>query len=145
MALRDGIRRARASDIPRVLALWRSPGIPPSKTDDEDSLALLLRHPTAVLLAAEHDGNIIGSVIAGWDGWRGELYRLAVAPNYRRCGLGTLLVREAEACLIAEGAGRINILVLHESDGASAFWEACGYVPDERLGRYVRSASHRLS
>ncbi len=47
--------------------------------------ALLNRDPDAVILA-EHDGELIGSIIAGWDDWRCHLYRLAVRPAWRRQG-----------------------------------------------------------
>ena len=75
------IRRATTSDITDVLRLWRGRDIPASRTDDEEALVALLRHPTSHLLVAEADGTIVGSVIAAWDGWRGELYRLAVVEE----------------------------------------------------------------
>jgi ribosomal protein S18 acetylase RimI-like enzyme len=73
--------------------------------------ALLGRDPDAVILA-EHDGVLIGSVIAGWDGWRYHLYRLAVRPGWRRRGVGAALLTAAERRLRDLGATRIDAMVL---------------------------------
>jgi ribosomal protein S18 acetylase RimI-like enzyme len=55
------------------------------------------------LILAEADGQLVGSVIAGWDGWRCHLYRLAVAPDRRRQGIGSTLLKQAHAELAADG------------------------------------------
>src|SRR5690349_14689626 len=68
--------------------LWQEAAENGSRPPDtrQAVLALLSRDPEA-LIVAEHDGVLIGSVIAGWDGWRYHLYRLAVRPNWRRQGV----------------------------------------------------------
>ena len=73
---------------------------------------------------AEADGRIVGSVIAGWDGWRGSIYRLAVASDHRRRGLGQSLLRAAEDRLTALGARRLHAIVVESNDNAVAFWTA---------------------
>jgi ribosomal protein S18 acetylase RimI-like enzyme len=55
---------------------------------------------------AECDGEIVGTLIAGFDGWRINLYRLTVHPHMRRHGLGGAMVTEAEARLVRRGARR---------------------------------------
>src|ERR1700722_20552551 len=85
------IRTATTDDIAGVLAFWRETAEPTS-TDSADALAGLLRRDPGALLVAEADGEIVGSVIAGWDGWRGSGYRLAVGPDRRRRGLGPELL-----------------------------------------------------
>jgi ribosomal protein S18 acetylase RimI-like enzyme len=137
------IRTAVRGDLSGVLALWRTEGVEPSRTDDAAALRGLLRHPTSTLLIAEDDGAVVGSIIAAWDGWRGELYRLAVAEGHRRHGLATELLRRAEAWLVDQGARRINALVLHDDGRARSFWTSVGYEVDGRLGRYVRDAGPR--
>jgi ribosomal protein S18 acetylase RimI-like enzyme len=121
------IRPARDEDLPAVLSLWRRAGAEPSHTDDIRSLRLLVAHDPGALLIAEADGQIVGSVIAAWDGWRGSVYRLAVAPELRRRGLGGRLVSEAENRLAALGAVRLQAIVVESEPLATGFWRASAW------------------
>src|SRR5262249_55808561 len=80
---RIGIRPCVAADVPAVLALWRGSEASPSPTDTPEAVARLLGEPAAVLLVGLDGDRVVGTVIAGWDGWRGNIYRLAVLPEYR--------------------------------------------------------------
>ena len=91
------LRPATPDDIDAVLAFWLEATAEPSSTDDADGLAALLERSPGSLILAVEGGAIVGSVVAGWDGWRGTIYRLAVAPAYRRRGIATQLVAAAEA------------------------------------------------
>ena len=64
-----------------MLALWREAGSVPGVSDDPASLERLLETSADALLVAQVEGRVAGTVIAGWDGWRGSLYRLAVPPR----------------------------------------------------------------
>jgi ribosomal protein S18 acetylase RimI-like enzyme len=93
----------------------------------------------AALLVAERDGEIVGALIAAWDGWRGNIYRLAVRDGYRRKGIGLALTRAGEECLRQRGARRVTALVAFDDETAGAFWEAAGYPADREIGRRVRN------
>ena len=136
------IRPARSDEVEQVLALWREADATPSPTDTRDEVIQLLREPAAVLLVAEADGRLAGTVIGGWDGWRGNIYRLAVSPAYRRRGLARALVAEADRLLHQMGARRISALVERDHPWATEFWDslaASGYRHDERMRRYVKT------
>lgn len=90
------------------------------------------------LLVAESNGRVVGALVAAWDGWRGNMYRLAVLPGHRRRGIARLLVDAAHERLRAKGARRVTALVAHGENEAIALWKAAGYEHDERIGRYVR-------
>jgi ribosomal protein S18 acetylase RimI-like enzyme len=88
---------------------------------------------------AELADVVVGSVIAGWDGWRGSLYRLAVAPEQRRRGIASALVREAERRLRERGARRLTVIVVDDDDLAMAFWRATGLSPQAHRARFIRN------
>jgi ribosomal protein S18 acetylase RimI-like enzyme len=117
------LRPATADDIPDVLAFWRE-SAEPTSTDSDGVLASLIDHDPGALIVAEVDGRIVGTVIAGWDGWRGSIYRLAVGPDQRRSGLGQALLHAAEDRLARLGAKRLHAIVMEANDVAVAFWTA---------------------
>ena len=100
------VRPGRLEEIPEILELWREAGSVPSVSDDPASLERLLATSEDALLIAEVDGRMVGTVIAGWDGWRANFYRLAVRPSARRRGIALRLVAEAERRFAAKGARR---------------------------------------
>ena len=85
------------------------------------------RRSPAALLVAERDGEIVGALIAAWDGWRGNMYRLAVRDGRRREGVGLALTRAGEGYLWERGVRRVTALVAYDDEVAGAFWEAAGY------------------
>src|SRR5881628_1040307 len=136
------IRPCRAEECEAVLTLWRRAGAIPSPTDTLEELLRLVRseHGDGFLVAVQQ-GRIVGSVIGGWDGWRGNIYRLAVAPEARRRGLARRLVQEAEHVMQTKGARRLSALVERHETHAVGFWDALGdrgWRRDERMTRYIR-------
>src|SRR4051812_8443112 len=96
-------RNATLADIPDVLALWETARSGHAETPDTaESLERLLRTDPGSLLVAT-DESIVGALIAAFDGWRGNLYRLAVSPHRRREGIARQLVSAGEARLAALG------------------------------------------
>lgn len=132
------IRAARPGEEAAVLAMWRHAEAPPSRTDNVEAIARLVARDAEALLVAEREGAIVGSIIAGWDGWRGNVYRLAVAPELRRQGVALQLVRAAEAHLTAIGAARVCAQVIAVDARAMGFWRAAGYRVHEGMTRMIR-------
>jgi ribosomal protein S18 acetylase RimI-like enzyme len=134
------VRACRAGEAPVVLALWGEARSEHATTADrlEHVERLIVQMPGS-LLVAERDGAIAGTLIAAWDGWRGNMYRLAVDPEHRRRGIGIALVRAGEQHLQRQGAYRITALVGYEDAQAAAFWQAAGYPRDLVIGRRVRN------
>jgi ribosomal protein S18 acetylase RimI-like enzyme len=134
------IRTAGADDVPAVLALWaRARSANASTPDTPHGLTQLLERSPGALLVADADGEVVGVVIAAWDGWRGNMYRLAVDPGHRRRGIALALVRAGETRLAECGARRITALVAHEETEAVGLWQAAGYVRDATIARFVRT------
>ena len=124
-----------------ILDVWGKAGSTPSVSDSLESLRLMLQEGSDLLLVAKLDDRIVGTIMGGWDGWRGNIYRLAVLPEYRRRGIGRALVLEVEKRLALKGARKISVLVEQEEDLAVTFWDSlrdAGYQRDSRLIRYAR-------
>jgi ribosomal protein S18 acetylase RimI-like enzyme len=138
------IRIGTENDIPGVLQLWRDAGTAPSATDDPDGLSALLERDPDALLLAECEGLIVGALIATFDGWRGNMYRLAVLPRHRRRGTARTLVLQGERRLQSVGARRITALVAHELDGAEEFWSSIGYGADPHTRRFIKTLMQRV-
>jgi ribosomal protein S18 acetylase RimI-like enzyme len=120
------IRPARGDELAAVLTLWQKSGVTPaSVTDSIDGLTRLIGEPGGIVLVTFIDGQIVGSVIGGWDGWRGNIYRLAVTPRYRRRGIARRLVAEISSALFAKGAVRLSALVEREHRWAIDFGNPC--------------------
>jgi ribosomal protein S18 acetylase RimI-like enzyme len=133
------IRSAGVRDIAGVLDLWATAGSVPTVSDDSpDGLTRLLATDPQALLVAELEDVLAGSLIATWDGWRGSFYRLAVAPEHRRIGLATELLKEGERRLRERGAIRLTAIVAEDEDGAMAFWRTAGYERQQHRARFVR-------
>ena len=130
-------RNATRSDFPAVLALWDEARSGHAETPD--SLEALERLEPGALLVHEDDGEIVGALIAAFDGWRGNMYRLAVKPERRREGIARALVDAGEARLEQQGAPKVTALVGRGDEQAEALWRAAGYKDDVAIGRWVRS------
>jgi ribosomal protein S18 acetylase RimI-like enzyme len=133
------LRAGTAADIDDVLALWKRAETGPSTTESADDVRWLLERDPDALLLADAEGAIVGSLIAGWDGWRGTFYRLAVDPAHRRRGLATQMVRAGEERLRALGAKRLNAIVESEEADAMAFWASAGYELQTARSRFVKN------
>jgi ribosomal protein S18 acetylase RimI-like enzyme len=131
-------RLAVEADIDEVLGFWRSSAEDTDRHDDRPSVELLLRRdPDALLLAVAGD-EIIGTVIAGWDGWRCHLYRVSVRPDWRRRGVVRSLIAAAEQRFRESGARRADAMVLEGNDLGQAAWRALGYAPQPQWRRWVK-------
>ena len=135
------LRSAGDDDVEAVLRLWQDAGARPGLTDDAASVRLLMaRDPMALIVAeAGPGGELVGTLVAGFDGWRAQLHRLVVHPQWRRRGLGLALVEEAERRLVAEGARRAAATVVLEDAHALSFWQAAGYTAQLGTRRHVKN------
>jgi ribosomal protein S18 acetylase RimI-like enzyme len=132
------IRPARPAEAESVLEFWALAAEGTSISDDPDGVRTLIeRDPEALLLAADGD-RVVGTVIAGFDGWRCHLYRLAVAPDRRREGIGAALLDAAQRRFVSLGGRRADAMVLEDNEIGQRAWSAAGYTREERWRRWIR-------
>ena len=123
------IRGAEHRDRERVLDLWERCELEPATGDEWEALLGAAR----AVLVAEDGGQIVGSAVATFDGWRAYIYHVAVAPEDRAKGLGRELMEAAEGYLREAGARRIFIEVHQENTGGLALAASVGYLPQGEI------------
>lgn len=131
------LRPLQADDFSGLMKLWRSAeSIVIRESDTEEGYLRFLRRNPESSFAACVGSELIGSVLAGHDGWRGYLYHMAVNPDFCQRGIGSRLVNAAVSQLREVGMERIHCLVKTDNLTARQFWEACGFRQREELLDY---------
>lgn len=118
-----------------VVALWHAvfPNAPPHNDPVDDIRRKRAVQPEWFLVAERESGDVVGTCMAGYDGHRGWVHLVAVAPAHRRCGVGAALMTHAAELLAAAGCPKLNLQVRAGSLDAVAFYERLGFVVEERV------------
>lgn len=115
-------------DYAAVFQLWSQagPGIHLRRSDQPEEIQKKLHRDPDLFIIAETQGEIIGSVMGGFDGRRGMVYHLAVAEPYRHQGIASALMLELENRLRERGCIRYYLLVTADNQEAIRFYENRG-------------------
>jgi ribosomal protein S18 acetylase RimI-like enzyme len=118
-----------AEDYPVARSLWENAGsgIQVRRSDEPEEIRKKLQRDPDLFLVAETDGKMVGTVIGGFDGRRGLIYHLAVDANFRKHGVGSLLMDEVERRLKAKGCLKCYLMVTVENENAMRFYESRGW------------------
>lgn len=101
--------------------------------EPQDDIARKLAVQPELFLVGEAEDGIVASVMAGYEGHRGWVNYLAVAPAFRGRGYGRALMQHVEAALERRGCPKISLLVRHANHDAMEFYRRLGYVEDESV------------
>jgi ribosomal-protein-alanine N-acetyltransferase len=136
------IRAATASDVEAILALEAAAFADPWTR--AQVLAELAQPRSVVLLAFADPEVAAGYVALRHGGGEGEILRLAVAPQARRRGVATALVREGLVRLVRAGAGLACLEVRADNRAATAFYQGLGFARAGRRRTYYRDGCDAL-
>jgi ribosomal protein S18 acetylase RimI-like enzyme len=125
------IRSFRAEDEHAVVSLWERCGLVRPWNDPRKDISRKLEVRGDLFLVGIVDGRLVASVMAGYDGHRGWMNYLAVAPENQRSGLARQMVSEVERRLRASGCPKINLQVRSDNADAVGFYRAIGYSQDD--------------
>src|SRR3989442_377392 len=131
------IRKYEPQDEQAVVALWQECGLTRPWNDPRRDIARKLTVQPELFLVGTFEGAVISTAMVGFDGHRGWVYYLAVAPKYRGKSFGRMLMQEAERLLIERGCPKLNLQVRSSNPEAVEFYRSLGYTQDEvvSLGR----------
>lgn len=123
------IRPYHSSDEAAVLALWAECQMA-NWENPRKAIARKLRVNPEWFLVGELDGKVVATCMVGYEGHRGWINFLAVAPAHQRNGYGRALMAEAEHILRGAGCAKINLQVRATNRAVLAFYRKLGFEVD---------------
>ena len=125
------IRAFHPDDEAAVVSLWQSCGLIRAWNDPHKEIRRKLQVGPDLFLVGLLDGKLIACVMAGYEGHRGWLNYLAVAPEHQRRGYASAIVDEAERLLRAAGCPKINLQIRASNRDVIDFYCRLGYSVDD--------------
>jgi ribosomal protein S18 acetylase RimI-like enzyme len=133
------IRKFSESDRKAVISLWQACELTRPWNDPDLDISRKLSVQAELFLVGELEGEVVASVMGGYDGHRGSVFYLAVAPQCQGRGYGLALMAEIQTLLFSMGCPKLNIVVRTSNSKVLAFYKNLGYEVDD-----VISLSKRL-
>ena len=127
------IRPYVRGDEAAVVALWQQCGLTRPWNDPRKDIARKLTVQPEMFLVGILGDRLVASIMAGYEGHRGWVNYLAVAPECRRRGYARTLMQRAEELLLAMGCPKVNIQVRGSNAEALGFYRGIGYLPDDSV------------
>lgn len=121
------IRAFELADTEAVVSLWQTTKLTRPWNNPYQDISRKLKVQPELFLVAVDGAELVGSVMAGYDGHRGWLYYLASDPARRGEGIARLLVESAERLLLEMGCPKVQLMVRPDNDIAQGFYEALGF------------------
>ncbi|WP_262927319.1 GNAT family acetyltransferase [Phytohalomonas tamaricis] len=121
------IRTFDRADETDVIALWQRCGLTRPWNDPQRDIARKLSEQPELFLVGTVEDRLIASAMIGFDGHRGWVYYLAVAPDCQRRGYGKRLMAEAERRLSEVGCPKLMLMVRTENTTVIDFYRHLGY------------------
>lgn len=142
------IQKMTIADYDGIYSLWKScAGMGLNNLDDtKEGIEKFLKRNPETCFVAVTDAKIIGAIMTGTDGRRGYIYHAAVHPDYRKQGVGKMLVNTALSAVKNLGINKVALAVFKKNKEANEFWEKLGFFSrqdiiyrDKPLAEIIRS------
>ncbi|MBR8839816.1 MAG: GNAT family acetyltransferase [Stigonema ocellatum SAG 48.90 = DSM 106950] len=125
------IRPFQLPDKFAVIRLWEECGLIRPWNDPNKDIERKLSVQPDLFLVGLVEQELVATVMAGYEGHRGWINYLAVAPDYQRKGLGRAMMVQVERRLREAGCPKINLLVRSENNQVIEFYKHLGYIVDD--------------
>ncbi len=127
------IRQFTIDDKDAVIQLWRDCKLIVPWNDPEKDIQRKLQVGIELFLLGECEDNLVASVMGGYDGHRGYVNYLGVAPKYRHKGFAQQMMVEIETMLKAKGCPKINLMVRNSNVSVIEYYQSLGYKLDQSV------------
>lgn len=127
------IRPYQRDDERAVIELWIDCGLVAPWNNPKRDIERKLRVNAEWFLVGVHEGRLVATCMAGYEGHRGWINYLAVSPSHRRQGIGATMMAEAESRLRAAGCPKINLQVRVTNQEVIEFYRSIGFSDDHVL------------
>lgn len=124
------IRPFHPTDETALIALWHACGLTRPWNDPRKDIARKLTVQSDLFLVGVLDGEIVATLMGGYDGHRGWVNYLAVSPEHRRRQFATALMRAVERKLLEMGCPKINLLIRSDNIAVKRFYDSLGFQED---------------
>ncbi|MFS0733366.1 GNAT family acetyltransferase [Microbacterium sp. 1P10UB] len=121
------IRAFAVRDTESVIDLWQETGLTRSWNNPHLDIRRKLSVQPELFLVAEDGGDIVGSVMAGYDGHRGWIYYLASSPQRRGEGIARDLLAHVEELLLEMGCPKVQLMVRPGNEDVLGLYDKLGY------------------
>ena len=128
------IRPFTIKDQQAVIDLWKDCGLVVPWNDPVKDIKRKLKVDPDLFLVAELDGEIVASVMGGYEGHRGWINYLAVSPDQQRKGYGRIIMQEVELRIGQKGCPKINLQIRGSNTEITSFYQAIGYDIENAIG-----------
>ncbi len=118
-------------DQDKVITLWTECGLVVPWNDPIADLQRKMTVDRDLFVMGELNGDIVATVMGGYEGHRGWINYLAVAPKHRQKGYGRVIMAEVERRIRAKGCPKINLQVRSTNTEVISFYRSIGYQVDE--------------
>jgi len=128
------IREYLKADLDKVIVLWESCGLLVPWNNPYKDIERKMQVDPDLFLVGELSGDIVASVMGGYEGHRGWINYLAVHPEHQRKGFGREIMLEVEKRIKETGCPKINLQVRASNQDVIAFYQSLGFTDDEVIG-----------
>jgi ribosomal protein S18 acetylase RimI-like enzyme len=114
-----------------AVSLWHVSGVARPWNDPVADLRRAMTGSASTVLACTDRSQLLGTAMVGYDGHRGWVYYVAVAPSHRKQGVGRKLMEACEEWARDRGAPKIQVMIRRTNTNVLGFYKQLGYTDDE--------------
>jgi len=124
------IRDFEIEEYDILIELWEKAELPyrPLGRDSKENISKQIEQSNISFLFVEIEEKIVGSIIISHDGRKGWINRVAILQEYRKLGIASLLINDAEKRLKEIGIDIVACLIEDWNIQSLKLFDNLGYI-----------------